>query len=242
MRQRSRTGRTAAPFSSVVPISASEAFGRLRRPVELNLGNVATVSRVSFTEIIGARMLIRQWYTSKLFSIYPTTHPMVWPMKAKRGSANEPEIQEPESGPSAKWAGVSEEDLLKAERQIAARMASGIAIWAASFEVYQAMVRDWTTSRQTALRKSMMDLSQIQSSQSSEGRAEQVADVLVEQWSSFQRDFLALQVKTVAKAGALLGKAVEIGRSTERETADSFVNSWKKAEEGTLRADATSEK
>ena len=158
----------------------------------------------------------------------------------KRGSAggSEPPKQE---GRNDGWAGVDDAEVVKAEREIAARMATGMAIWAASLEVYQSMVRDWTRSRQNAIWKSMQRLSQIQSAESDENKVEEAAGVLVEQWSSFQQDFLALQMKTVAKTDALLKKTVEIAKGSHSEMAYNLQQTWQKTEDA-MRAGETSER
>jgi alkanesulfonate monooxygenase SsuD/methylene tetrahydromethanopterin reductase-like flavin-dependent oxidoreductase (luciferase family) len=160
-------------------------------------------------------------------------------MKAKKDGDANPKAPLPESGGGDDWIGISKEDTLRAERQIAARMASSMAFWAASLEAYQTMVQEWTQSRQAALRKSMKTLSNLQSGQSEE-TAEQAADAMVEQWASFQRDFLAVQMKTAAKAGALFGKAVEAGRAVELK--DPLHETLRRAEADMFKPRETSNK
>ena len=84
-------------------------------------------------------------------------------MKAKKGGAVDPEISSSEPDGVEGWTGLSKEETLKAERQIAARMATGMAFWAASLEAYNTMVQEWTQSRQTALWRSMKSLSDLNS-------------------------------------------------------------------------------
>ncbi len=163
-------------------------------------------------------------------------------MKPKKGSASGPEVPESESAQNLEWATISEEDVLNAERKITAHVTASMAIWAASLEICQTMVRDWTASRQDALRKSMSAMMQIQSGRPTEEKAERAADVLIEQWSSFQKDFLALQMKTAAKANALLGKASEITRKADTGTGDAIRDSLKMAGEGFVRTDQPAEK
>jgi len=149
-------------------------------------------------------------------------------MKPRNGNSSGPDIQGPEPSQTFDWVDISKEDMLDAERKVAAHMTSSLAIWAVSLEVYQSMVHDWTSARQEALRKSMTVMLKGQSDQLTEGKADQAAGALMEQWSTFQRDFLALQMKTAAKANALLQKVTEIAKNPNMGS-DSGHETWNPA-------------
>jgi hypothetical protein len=136
----------------------------------------------------------------------------------------------PESEPAENVTLVSQEELDSAERLIAARMQSSLAFWVASLEAYHTMVRDWTQSRQAALMKSMKTMASLRDDES-EGVAEKAADAMIDQWSSFNRDFLAVQMKTMAKANALIGKASEGARADDGQ----FRNVWSPPGEGMFK-------
>ena len=100
-----------------------------------------------------------------------------------------------------------EDHVRQAENQIAQSVSIGLAFWLSSLKAYQTLVNEWTSSRQAALLKSMKAIHEIKSDDASEKKAEQTADVIVDQWMSFQRDLLSVQMKTAAQVGAIFGKA-----------------------------------
>lgn len=101
----------------------------------------------------------------------------------------------------------SEAELRKAEGKIAANMAVGLAFWAGSLEAYRTLVNEWMQARQNALQKSMTALLDLKSNPEGGQKAEQAAEILIDQWTSFQRDIISAQIKTAARVGGVFDEA-----------------------------------
>ncbi len=95
------------------------------------------------------------------------------------------------------------EDLAEAQAQIVKNVSAGMTFWFASLKAYQAMVDHWVEAREKALVKSLEAVQEINEAPDDDKKLDRAADVIVEQLSTFQRDLLAVQMKTAAQMGAL---------------------------------------